>query len=62
MTDFRISVEEIASEFEIQEMARNLIREAMEQQEKDENPLPISIRIHCHNSLGKIEEQTELPF
>jgi RNA-splicing ligase RtcB len=62
MTDFRISIEELENEAMIMEMARNLIREAMEQQEKDENPLPISIRIHCHNSLGKIEEQIELPF
>lgn len=48
MTDFRISVEEIASEFEIQEMARNLIREAME--ENEESPLIFK------------EEQIELPF
>ena len=47
MIDFRISVEEIASEFEIQEMARNLIREATE--EIEENPLTI-------------EEKIELPF
>jgi len=51
MTDFRISVEEIASEFEIQEMARNLIREAMEENEDFEKP-----------SLLIIEEKIELPF
>ena len=59
--DYRISVEEIASKFEIEEMARSIIQEAMEQDE--ESPIPtLTIRLHCHNSLGKIEEQTELPF
>jgi hypothetical protein len=61
--DYRISVEEIASKFEIEEMARSIIQEAMERQEMEESPIPtLTIRFHCHNSLGKIEEQTELPF
>jgi hypothetical protein len=62
--DYRISIEELENEFEIQEMARNLIREAFEDFEK-ESPLttkPKRILLHCQNSLGKIEEQTELPF
>ncbi len=51
MTDFRISVEEIALEFEIQEMARNLIKEAIEEIEDIEKP-----------SLLIIDEKIELPF
>jgi hypothetical protein len=63
MTDYRISIEELENEAMIAEMARNLIREAMEQDEIAESLIPtLTIRLHCHNSLGKIEEQTELPF
>ena len=62
MIDYRISIEELENQAMISEMARAIIQEAMEQQEMDESPLPISIRMHCHNSLGKIEEQIELPF
>jgi hypothetical protein len=61
--DYRISIEEFETQAMISEMARAIIQEAMEQQEKDENPLPISIRMHCHNSWGKlIEEKIEMPF
>lgn len=49
--DYRISVEELASEFEIQEMARNLIREATEQIEDFEKESPLII-----------DEKIELPF
>jgi hypothetical protein len=48
MIDYRISIEELENEFEIQEMARNLIREAFEDFEKP-SPMPI-------------EEKIELPF
>ncbi len=41
--DYRISVEELASEFEAMEMARNLVREAMKQIEEFENPNPLII-------------------
>jgi hypothetical protein len=59
MTDYRISIEEFESQAEIAEMARNLIQEAMERQEMEESPIPtLTIRLHCHNSLGKIE----MPF
>jgi len=47
----KISVEELESKLLIEELARNLLREVMEQQEKEENPLTINIRLHCHNSL-----------
>jgi len=47
--DYRISVEEIASKYEIEEMARNLIREAME--EMEEIPIPI-----------QETEKIEMPF
>ena len=46
--DYRISIEEFENQFEIQEMARNLIREALEQPE-ELKPMPI-------------EEKIELPF
>ena len=49
--DYRISVEELASKFEIEEMARSIIREAMEDDEHIEKP-----------SLLIIEEKIELPF
>jgi hypothetical protein len=38
--DFRISVEELESQAEIAEMARNLIREASQQVEEFENSMP----------------------
>lgn len=47
--DYRISIEELESQFEIMEMARNLIREAMEETKEPESPMPI-------------EETIEMPF
>jgi hypothetical protein len=46
--DYRISIEELESQFEIMEMARNLIQEAMEEPE-ELKPMPI-------------EETIEMPF
>ena len=62
--DYRISIEELENEAMIMEMARNLIREAMEQTEEVVRPtLTGNIRIHCHNSWGKlIEEKIEMSF
>jgi hypothetical protein len=41
MTDYRISIEEFESQFEIMEMARNLIREATEETFEKAIPIPI---------------------
>ena len=49
--DYRISIEEIALKFEIEEMARSIIREAMEENEDFQKP-----------SLLIIEEKIEMPF
>ena len=43
MTDYRISIEEFESQAEIAEMARNLIREALEDSEDSEKAMPMPI-------------------
>jgi hypothetical protein len=49
--DYRISIEEFENQFEIQEMARSLIREASEQIEDFEKESPLIIK-----------ETIEMPF
>ena len=43
MTDFRISVEELENEAMISEMARSLIREALEESEDSGKAMPMPI-------------------